>query len=189
MDKKELIEKLEWSKAEKDKIICAQEAIGNATNYYKGKSEAFNYAIYLAKKLDEPTHEPVEVEPFVADWLDSLEEREKGKDYLIYELVFAAVEDAEYELDQMEEWVGKEGNIFTLADALRYGYVRKPEKQWVVIKDNGHWKMYLKSYSSNSDSEFVNYKFDWEKNGRLVFTDKAKAEAVATLVEGEVEEV
>ena len=125
MDKKELIEKLEWSKAEKDKIICAQEAIGNATNYYEGKSEAFNYAIYLAKKLDEPTHEPVEVEPFMADWLDSLEEREKGKDYLIYELVFAAIEDAEYELDQMEEWVGKNGNIFILADALRYGYVRK----------------------------------------------------------------
>ena len=38
--------------------------------------------------------------------------------------------------------------------------------------------MYLKSYSTNSDSEFVNYKFDWEKNGCLVFTDKAKAEAV-----------
>ena len=79
----------------------------------------------LISKLDEPTHEPVEVEPFVADLLDSLEEREKGKDYLIYELVFAAIEDVEYELDQMEEWVGKNGNIFILADALRYGYVRK----------------------------------------------------------------
>ena len=183
MDKKELIEKLEWSKAEKDKIICAQEAIGNATNYYKGKSEAFKYAIYLAKKLDEPTHKPVEVPPFMADWLDSIEEREKGKDYLIYELVFAAVEDAEYELDQMEEWIGKNGNIFTLADALRYGYVRKPEKQWVVTQDGRYLESVFVGESENANTDFL-----LDKDKAIKFTDKAKAEAIAVLVEGEVVE-
>ena len=138
----------------------------------------------LISKLDEPTHEPVEVEPFMADWLDSIEEREKGKDCLIYELVFAAVEDAEYELDQMEEWIGKNGNIFILADALRYGYVRKPEKQWVVTQDGRYLESVFVGESENANTDFL-----LDKDKAIKFTDKEKAEAVATLVDGSVEEL
>ena len=119
---------------------------------------------------------------------NDIERYEKGVFYAKASTIWAILDNMQNGSYQTstDEWLRNHDT--ELIDAVLYG-CKPMKKQWVVIKDNGHGKMYLKSYSANSDSEFVNYKFNWKKNGRLVFTDKAKAEAVATLVGGKVEEL
>lgn len=71
-----------------------------------------------------------------------------------------------------------------MAKAKLFGYIVKP-KRWVVRQD-GSEVLYLQGFSS-LDGDIVKQWYIHE--GCIKFTDKAKAEAVATLVEGSVEEV
>ncbi len=72
-----------------------------------------------------------------------------------------------------------------LAKAYLYGYTVKP-KRWVV-RQGGSEVWYLQGFRNSLDGDIVKQWCSYE--GCIKFTDKAKAEAVATLIEGSVEEV
>ena len=136
-------------------------------------------------QLDEPAHEPVEVPEVIKKDIDYIRnELECDNAEIIRVITFENI-GGTYD-DETTAWVNQHND--DVISAVLYG-CKPMKKKWVVIKDNGHWKTYLKAYSASSDFGFVNHEFNWEKSGRLVFTGKAKAEAVATLVGGEVEEI
>lgn len=72
-----------------------------------------------------------------------------------------------------------------LAKAYLYGYTVKP-KRWVV-RQGGSEVWYLQGFRNSLDGDIVK---QWcSPEGCIKFTDKAKAEAVAVLVEGTVVEI
>lgn len=140
--------------------------------------------------LTEPQTEKVEVPDFVAEWLKT---NKYSTD--IYDL-FQAVE---YATDsdgfipenwkwcgEFYDWVSQESDtLYILSDAIRYGYTVKP-KRWVV-RQGGSEVWYLQGFRNSLDEDIVKQWCSYE--GCIKFTDKSKAEAVATLVDGSVEEV
>lgn len=115
----------------------------------------------LAKQLDEPQAEKVEVKEEQAELLKRCE----GES--IYYLLGECTEEEE-EL---------------LVKARLFGYTVKP-KRWVVKMATG----YFMDFEEGCNEEG----FEWVSSSKsccLVFTEKSKAEAVAILVEGSVEEV
>ena len=72
-----------------------------------------------------------------------------------------------------------------LAKAYLYGYTVKP-KRWVVKAPNGKYFISLAYGSGIGNLAECSAK---TKDDAYPFTDKSKAEAVATLVEGSVEEI
>lgn len=85
------------------------------------------------------------------------------------------------ELSVVLDWYGS--NTKEFYEAVLNGYTVKP-KRWVVRTSSA----YFEQFSGDSNHPF---NFDATHNicVALTFTDKAKAEAVATLVDGSVEEV
>lgn len=141
----------------------------NAINFEGGyiRAENTKTSIYLDGdaeiSLTEPQAEKVEVTEEQAELLRAF----KGES--IYELLTnCLVEDEEL-----------------MAKARLFGYTVKP-KRWVVRQgDSEVW--YLQGFRNSLDGDIVK---QWcSHEGCIKFTDKAKAEAVATLVDGEVEEV
>ena len=157
----------------------------------------FSDEIWLHEKdeisLTKPKSELIEVPKFVADWF------EQHKDILDYSIWEACV-NSRADYDDLEEttsnefydWLinagGEDGEHerITLLVHMKDGYTVK-EPKWAV-KDSRSTAMYFNSVAGVSkDGEFG---CGWsEITGCVKFTDKAKAEAVATLVEGSVEEV
>lgn len=91
------------------------------------------------------------------------------------------VEEPPYCGTPLDEHFPKYKTHFTTIDMPNE--IEKP-KQWVVKMATG----YFMDFEEGCNEEG----FEWvssSKSGCLVFTDKSKAEAVATLVEGSVEEV
>lgn len=140
----------------------------------------------LLEQLDEPQAEKVEVPDFVAEWLKT---NEYSSD--IYDL-FQTVEyatDADGFIpgnwkwcEEFYDWISQDSDtLYILSDAIRYGYTVKP-KRWVV-KSKDH--IGLESFINGT----VNPMWTTEEPLWMTFTDKSKAEAVAILVEGSVEEV
>lgn len=134
--------------------------------------------------LTKPQAEKVEVPDFVAEWYESNKYKleraiidvacsmEKGE--LPYNLPF-------------EDWFIDPENhpIETLISMMKDGYTVK-SKRWVV-RQGGSEVWYLQGFRNSLDGDIVK---QWcSHEGCIKFTDKSKAEAVATLVEGSVEEV
>lgn len=181
MNKQELIEKIE---ARNVCDLAVSDSFKNGFNTMKG------IAVDLASELDEPVKP--EVTQFVADWY------EQHKDILDYSIWEACV-NSRADYDDLEgttgnefyDWLinagGEDGEHerITLLVHMKDGYTVK-EPKWAV-KDSRSTAMYFNSVAGVSkDGEFG---CGWsEITGCVKFTDKAKAEAVATLVDGEVEE-
>lgn len=72
-----------------------------------------------------------------------------------------------------------------MAKAHLYGYTVKP-KRWVVKFGLPNDARYFRKFNGCHD---LGYNYVGKKENAHVFTDRAKAEAVATLVEGSVEEI
>lgn len=115
---------------------------------------------------------------FVADWI---EECKEVKHNLYGVLDFAPTD--------VEEWLfhtpEKSERVDLIARAWLYGYEVEKEPQWVVLRNC----MYIKNFyfgEMNNDYRVGSIAY---KEQAMVFTDKAKAEAVALLVDGEVEEL
>ncbi|EMF0045795.1 hypothetical protein OPR95_001733 [Enterococcus hirae] len=123
----------------------------------------YNIAINTLEQIDEPQGEKVEVTEKQAELLRAF----KGES--IYELLTnCLVEDEEL-----------------MAKARLFGYTVKP-KRWVVKAPNGKYFISLAYGSGIGSLAKCSAK---TKDDAYPFDDKAKAEAVATLVEGSVEEV
>ena len=129
----------------------------------ESKAIAFNIAINTLEQIDEPQAEKVEIIERQAQLLEAYEG----------ETLYALLGECnEYEQE-------------LLAKAYLYGYTVKP-KRWVV-RQGGSEVWYLQGFRNSLDGDIVK---QWcSHEGCIKFTDKSKAEAVATLVEGTVEEV
>lgn len=125
----------------------------------ESKAISFNIAINTLEQIDEPQAEKVEVTEKQAELLRAF----KGES--LYELLASC-------LGEDEELMAK---------AKLFGYTVKP-KRWVVSHEAG--KFFEKFTGNGTSRAWVVW-----KNQAYIFTDRAKAEAVATLVEGSVEEV
>ena len=180
-------------KSEENLKHFPKESQGYAAN--EARIIAYNIAINKLEQIDEPQAEKQEVSQEFADWVEKAKTVKDGLDYknwCVKEIATIGwgnwLHDPERILDGKviyDEWVNavadnKEKHIKAIYD----GYTVKPT-QWVVKRlDCGANDMRL-SYFLHGTVDPV-----WALNGNpMVFTDRAKAEAVALLVEGTVEEV
>ena len=136
----------------------------------RARVDSYTLAIQLVEQIDEPQAEKVEVTEKQAELLRAF------RDESLYELIAnCLVEDEEL-----------------MAKAKLFGYTVKP-KRWVVRFNDMETYFYFMGWSDifrNDDNPFVpNGHLDKSEDRIFKFTDKSKAEAVATLVDGSVEEV
>ena len=173
MNKQELIEKIE---ARNVCDLAVSDSFKNGFNTMKG------IAVDLASELDEPVEpELVEVPQFVADWY---EVNKDDLEYSIWNYIFEwkAKEDDE-DID-FKFWMGTVDNkpLETLI-RMQDGYTVKQEPKYRVKVATGN---YVYAVVLQNTERFS---LSSAKDNYIVFTDKSKAEAVATLVDGTVEEV
>lgn len=181
----EAIDRLEvgetvWVKATVDRI-------NNEGKYIRAMSNASS--VYLDEhdeiSLSKPQAEKVVVPDYVVEWY---EEHKYDLDNSIWACVSSITQfhSREIELNDFEKWFSDFNNepIETLI-RMKDGYTVKP-KRWVV-RQGGSEVWYLQGFRNSLDGDIVK---QWcSHEGCIKFTDKSKAEAVATLVEGSVEEV
>lgn len=134
----------------------------------------------LLEQLDEPQVEKVEVPDFVANYIET----EKRRDSASIDEVFSPGFVIEW--DEVNKWLydnptkENERRYLMAIRAYVYGYTVKP-KRWVV--KNGD-KYFEKFSGCGLGRAWAIY-----QEQAYPFDDHAEAEAVATLVEGSVEEV
>lgn len=117
---------------------------------------------------------------FVAEWFESRYHINQD----IYNLLFKGNMLNDNSLTKFEKWFYSDPiNNFETLIRMKDGYTVKP-KRWVVRTSSA----YFEQFSGDSNHPF---NFDATHNicVALTFTDKSKAEAVATLVDGSVEEI
>ena len=146
----------------------------------------YTIAIQAVEQIDEPQAENVEVPGFVGNWYES--NKHKLERAIID--VACSMEKGEFPFNlPFEDWFIYPGNhpIETLIKMKLNGYTVK-SKRWVVkFEREGkpcYFSEWLYTYMLRGTG-------CWDKSHKdvYIFTDKSKAEAVATLVEGSVEEI
>lgn len=171
MNKQEFIEKLKMHGA-----WC--------TDCHDINGEKDRYVIFakvreLLEQIDEPQAEKVEVPSCMGTFLDRyLDKKETAMHIIMHDFTESKYFDEFAELPLADYPMGWDK---LMASALMFGYTVKP-KRWVV-KSKDH--ISLESFINGT----VNPMWTTEEPLWMTFTDKSKAEAVATLVEGSVEEV
>lgn len=160
----------------------------------RARVDSYTLAIQLVEQIDEPQAEKVEVSQEFVDWVEKAKTVKDGLDYknwCVKEIATIGwgnwLHEPERILDGKviyDEWVNavadnKEKHIKAIYD----GYTVKP-KRWVVKFGLPNDTRYFRKFNGCHDYNYVG-----KKEKAHVFTDRAKAEAVATLVEGSVEEV
>lgn len=135
-------------------------------------------------QLDEPERpEKEELPYYIVEYLDA---RGKNENFVLKELyleLFARDYGHFYSTsDIVLDWINISGNATRIIDATRNGYKPYKKPMWVVKSAQGSG--YLIDYKLRTDSEILNA----SKNNAYQFEDKQRAEAVATLVGGTVEE-
>lgn len=148
----------------------------------ESKAIAFNIAINTLEQIDEPQAEKVEVPDFVAEWYETNKASIERAVSMQIQHGFTPLVEPRSKFDM---WFFDESNhpIETLI-RMKDGYTVKP-KRWVVKDSDGEYVYDLHLCHIDTTAHSSNTtQFDI-----LTFTDRAKAEAVATLVEGTVEEV
>lgn len=164
MKKKELIEEL-----------ISMGGCDAEEEWEKGYDSGINNAITLCNQLDEPEL-PV-IPQFVADFIKETQRNKRNLRDAFHEIVTRGLDN-----ENAEEWIEDSPDAF--ARAWLYGYTIEKEPQWVVKDDTG----YL-SYLQFSMSNIYERETSLDKNDAYKFNSKSKADLVADLVGGEVEEV
>lgn len=174
MNKQEINEKLKENGA-----WCTECHTGVTDRYVKIRK-----AMELVEWLDEP-QKPV-VPKFVAEWIEK--HCYRGK-HACLELFMCQYNDVELPTDLYNYYdSNREGARDKVINAILYGYEVEKEPMWVVAVHGGEY--YFTRFMSNHNPED---RFPWDsimdKNKGYQFSDKDKAEAVALLTDGTVEEV
>lgn len=153
-----------------------------------GRKQAFSDVRGLLKTLDEP--EKPEIPKFVADWIEEVKQRGCGLANALNCFVSPIMP------EKVKQWIQFDfaaigchhDNQELLAKAWLHGYTIEKEPVWVVrINEKLYFCRFTDKYFEENSDEPT---YSESGNPELVkkFTDKAKAEAVATLINGEVEE-
>ena len=153
MNKQEFIETLEEIRAN----INRNAEISDYTDFSRGKKDAYNNAIGLAKQIDEP--EKVVVPKFVAEWLDKHKYSTDIID-LFLSVEYATDSDGfisekwDYS-GEFYDWLNNSADVqFTLCDAMRYGYEVEKEQLYKVVIDH---KYLVQLFSGRTDARLVEY--------------------------------
>lgn len=150
----------------------------------ESKAIAFNIAINTLEQIDEPQAEKVEVKRCVAEFYEA---NKDDLNFAIYEAVAHSIKECGYKAypEGFMDWlVQSSNNPFETLIRMKDGYTVKP-KRWVVKNEEGR---YFVAFSKYAKTPFEGV-FSASVTDLVTFDDKAKAEAVATLVDGSVEEV
>ncbi|WP_369118236.1 DUF1642 domain-containing protein [Enterococcus thailandicus] len=168
MNKQWLISRLQAS-------IEYQESVPT-TDYHIGKRAGYIGALRLTKKLDEPQN------PVVPCSVGSLIEfyREKGVTLKHILNCFNEWADTDNEHTDEVNWIVS--NPETFMRAWLDGYEVEKEPTWVVKRSDGTIVTQFSLWGLNGEG----WSFDTDHPNPLIFTNKAKADAVAVLVSGEV---
>ncbi|MEK2534337.1 DUF1642 domain-containing protein [Tetragenococcus halophilus] len=143
-----------------------------------GREQAFSYVRGLLKTLDEP--EKPEIPKFVADWIE-----EKRPYYSLMTMVGNYLNGFGMP-ERVEEWITD--NKEDYLKALVIGYAIEKEPAWVVrINEKLYFCRFTDKYFEK-DSDAPTYIESGNPSLIKKFTNKDKAEAVAILVDGTVEE-
>lgn len=176
MNKQELIGKIEGleTEAENTKFRKA---------FYSVKARCLDFVA----QLDEPQAEKVEVPEFVAEWFEIHKDE---LEYHVWRLIIKSNEDyADYESDKtdMRYWIqyAPYHPIETLL-RMKDGYTVEKPKRWVVKRADGD---YVTSFNQSLLNTNIDVTSSLDCASYYKFTDRKKAEAVATLVDGSVEEL
>lgn len=176
MNKQKLLDELA-------KLASCLEDFKGITGYCDGKYAAYEIAIELAKQLDEPQAEEVEVPPmidkFIKDHTDPIFEICAWSDH--YGNDGRTCDDPD--LSVVLDWYGN--NTTEFYEAVVNGYTVK-SKRWVVKRADGD---YVTSFNQSLLNTNIDVTSSLDCASYYKFTDRKKAEAVATLVEGSVEEI
>lgn len=156
----------------------------------ESKAIAFNIAINTLEQIDEPQAEKVEVPEFVAEWYES---HRGDLEYDLFVTTVAINNLTSKEDEAFEKWFDSRNTkpYETIIKMKLFGYTVKP-KRWVVKykpthHSSGEW--YFIGFVGGDATLKPNCASHVDCKTVIKFTDKSKAEAVATLVEGSVEEV
>ncbi|EMF0173536.1 DUF1642 domain-containing protein [Enterococcus hirae] len=171
MNKQELIEELARHAS------CLEDFRG-ITGHCDGKYEAYEIAIELAKKLDEP-QKPV-VPQFVGDWIELCKEKA--------DLISCLSGSYEYGVDQYkritedEDWLFEADHQELVAQAWLFGYEVKKEPLYRVKLGEGYFVEY------QGRGALIMIIPDDNKEIKI-FDSKSDAERTAQTIGGTVEEV
>lgn len=162
--------------------------------YIAGYGVARKEILEDLKQLDEP--KKLIVKPIVAGWIekstDNLTKAEKiaylikSKDGDSYYFCDWFVRDGIVTQEQGEEllaWATRQSYETLLS--LYNGYEVEKEPLWAIKNADGNYLTKCALWGKDG----VNYSFECNPSHRLLFTDKATADAAALLVNGTVEEV
>ena len=194
MNKQELINELKRISLEKQhKAMTHPES----KNYYEGMVMAYSQVVHMVNtvlKLDEPK-KPV-IPQLVAGWLekstDPFTKAEKiaylikSKDGDSYYFCDWFVRDGIVTQEQGEEllaWAKRQSYETLLS--LYNGYEVEEYPVWTIKNADGNYLTKCALWGKDG----VNYSFECNPSYRLLFSDKATADAAALLVNGTVEEV
>lgn len=134
--------------------------------------------------LAEPQAEKVEVKQCVAEFYEA---NKDDLNFAIYEAVAHSIKECGYKAypEGFMDWlIQSSNNPFETLIRMKVGYTVKPNRL-VVKNEEGR---YFVAFSKYAKTPFEGV-FSASVTNLVTFDDKAKAEAVATLVEGTVEEV
>lgn len=202
MDKQEVIEKL---RNERDISRVNKENYANKNfyeseaQYCRGAELAFTRSLILVHKLNKPEKpEKEELPDYIIKELKNV--LMKNEDLILYhfhEEYFNRKHGNEYSIsDEALDWFDIPGNTTRIINAIRNGYKPYKKPMWVVKFNNPtieHWD-YFTAFRGNDENHWVNIN---ESKPNYIgnpityahkFTNKDKAEAVATLIDGTVEE-
>ncbi len=183
MNKQEVIKILESKvvRSEENLKHFPKESQGYAAN--EARIIAYNIAITQLEQIEEPKPEKVVVKPFVVDWYEVNKEDLEGNIFTITIDIYDKGAQTEF-----EKWFNANDTkaVETLIKMKLFGYTAEQPKRWVV-RQGGSEVWCLQGFRNSLDGDIVK---QWcSHEGCIKFTDKAKAAAVAVLVEGTVEEV
>lgn len=173
MTNEELIEKIETQIDFEKK---------SKSEYNIGRRDAYTNVLILFKQLEEPTiiaskNEQIIIPQFIADWL-----KENKSKFNILDV--AAIVRTEGLVNQkVDNWICKNDEMFVRA-WIDDNYTIEKEPKWVV-KDNTGYLSYLQFSIPN----IYERETSLDKNDAYKFNSKSKADLVADLVTGTVEEV
>ncbi|HAQ5715016.1 TPA: DUF1642 domain-containing protein [Enterococcus faecium] len=174
------------------------ECLNQAYNEIKGRTGKMVDGVFVKssdlKQLDEP--KKLIVKPIVAGWIekstDFFTKAEKiaylikSKDGDSYYFCDLFVRDGILTQEQGEEllaWATRQSYETLLS--LYNGYEVEKEPVWAIKNADGNYLTKCALWGKDG----VNYSFECNPSYRLLFTDKATADAAALLVNGTVEEV
>ncbi|EME3598961.1 DUF1642 domain-containing protein [Enterococcus faecium] len=180
MNKQELIETLA-------KRISTLEDFRGISGFHDGNYAGLEYALNLIQQLDE--QQKLILPKCAEQWIEG---HCAPSDVVNLFIEVTCATDSDGFIDSkwrwstdFYEWLANDADtLYILCDALRYGYEVEKEPLWAIKNADGNYLTKCALWGKDG----VNYSFECNPSHRLLFTDKATADAAALLVNGTVEE-